>query len=145
MSPSLLEITENLKKSKLKVTPQRLAVLECIYKLGGHPTTENIIHYIRKNHPGIASGTVYKVLDTLVEKNLIQRVKTGKDIMRYDGILERHHHLFCNETETIKDYFDEELDNLLDSYFKKKNIQNFRIEEIMLQISGKFFNDSKNI
>jgi Fur family peroxide stress response transcriptional regulator len=144
MNPSLQEITENLKKSGLKVTPQRLAVLECIYKLGGHPTTENIIHYIRKNHPRIASGTVYKVLDTLVDKNLIQRVKTGKDIMRYDGILERHHHLFCIETETIKDYFDEELDNLLDAYFETKKIQNFQIDEIKLQISGKFITYPEN-
>ena len=43
----------------------------------------------------------------------------------------------------IKDYIDEELDKILKDYFQKKKINNFKIEEITLQIKGKFINYKK--
>ncbi|MCF6333299.1 MAG: transcriptional repressor [Draconibacterium sp.] len=132
------DIKNKLTESGLKVTPQRMAILEAINSLENHPTAENIIEYIRRIHPNIATGTVYKVIGTLVAKRLIRKVKTDKDIMRYDGIMERHHHLYCSESDLIKDYFDEELDNVLKDYFKKKNLSGFKIEDIVLQIKGKF-------
>jgi Fur family transcriptional regulator, peroxide stress response regulator len=122
----------------LKVTPQRVVILEAIYKLNNHPTAENIIEYIRELHPNIATGTVYKVLETLVKKGLVKKVTTEKDIMRYDGIIENHHHLYCTECEIIEDYFDDELDKLLHNHFKNKNIKDFKIEDIVLQIRGTF-------
>ncbi len=125
-------------ESKLKVTPQRLAVLEAILKLNNHPTAENIIDFIRKAHPNIATGTVYQVLDVLTEKNIIKRVKTDKDVMRYDGIMDKHHHLYCAESDRIEDFFDEKLNSLIENYFKKKKIPNFKINDIKLQIIGKF-------
>ena len=126
----------------MKITPQRLAILEAVHELGDHPTAEKIIEHIRESHPNIASGTVYKVLDVLVENKLIRRVKTEKDVMRYDGILEEHHHLYCSDSERIEDYRDDQLDELLRQYFENKKIPGFRIEEIRLQIKGRF-NKSK--
>ena len=134
------EIRNKLSDKGLKVTPQRLAILDAIYSLGSHPTAENIIEYIRQNNPNIASGTVYKVLDTLIDNKLIKKVYTDKDVMRYDGILEKHHHLYCTENDIIEDYVDEELDNLLREYFKDHRIKNFHITEFALQIKGKFKN-----
>lgn len=131
-------IKEKLIECGLKITPQRIAILEAIYILNNHPTTENIITYIRKIHPNIASGTVYKVLDTLVENKIVKKIKTEKDIMRYDGILDQHHHLFSSESDRIEDYSDDKLDKLLEEYFKKKKIRGFKVEEIKLQINGRF-------
>jgi len=72
------ETRNKLVEKGLKITPQRIAILEAIIKLNNHPTAENIIEYIRKNHPNIATATVYKVLDALVENGLIKKVKTEK-------------------------------------------------------------------
>lgn len=137
------ENIHRLKEAGLKVTPQRLAVLDAIDQLDPHPTADRIIEFIRKMHPGIATGTAYNVLSVLVDKKLIRRVKTEKDIMHYDGILENHHHLYCMDSDRIEDYVDEELDTLLANYFKKKNIPDFRIEEIKLQINGAFIKQTK--
>jgi len=76
------QIKDKLKVAGLKITPQRIAILEAVYKLDNHPTAENIIEYIRNMHPGIATGTVYKILDTLEGNNLIKKVKSERDIMR---------------------------------------------------------------
>lgn len=142
MTNTIQEITARLKQKGLKVTPQRLAILEAVYDLGNHPTAENIIEFIRNAHPGVATGTVYNVLDVLVENGLIRRVKTDRDAMRYDGILEKHHHLYCAETERIEDYYDEDLDNLLRDHFRRKGIPDFEITEIVLQIKGNFNSDN---
>lgn len=133
----------DLKNSNLKVTPQRVAVLEALNKLKDHPTADKIKEYVVKNHPNIAVGTIYKTLETFVEKGLVKKVKTEKDVMRYDAILENHHHLYCEDTERIEDFFDDELDNMIDNYFHKKKIPNFKVKDIKLQIIGTF-NNKKN-
>ena len=99
------EVKNKLVEKGLKITPQRIAILEAIIKLNNHPTAENIIEYIRKNHPNIATATVYKVLDALVENGLIKKVKTEKDVMRYDAFLEKHHHLYSSEYKA-SDYWE---------------------------------------
>lgn len=131
-------IRAKLAHKGLKVTPQRMAILEAVMAMHNHPTAEQIISYIKNNHPNIAVGTVYKVLDTLVENQLLVRVKSDKDIMRYDAELSNHHHLYCAETDRIEDYKDEKLNTLIFEYFKKKKIKDFKIRDIKLQITGEF-------
>ncbi len=138
MKFSIEDIRNKLSEKGLKVTPQRLAILDAIYKLGNHPTADNIIDYIRQSNPNIASGTVYKVLVTLIEHKLVKKVTSDKDVMRYDGIMENHHHLYCSECDSIEDYVDEELDNLLNEYFKGIKINGFQVNEFVLQIKGTF-------
>ncbi len=133
----MIDIKNKLSEKGLKITPQRLSILEAIYNIN-HPTADDIIKYIRQKHSNIATGTVYKVLDTFVQKGLIKKITTDKDVIRYDGLLIHHHHLHSSEDILIKDYIDEELDKTLKDYFQKKKINDFKIEEITLQIKGKF-------
>ena len=135
---NLTEIRNTLTGKNLKVTPQRIAILEAIFSLGNHPSADNIIEYIRINHPNIATGTVYKVLDTFVLHGLTNRVRTERDVMRYDAVMESHHHLYCSDSDRIEDYLDEDLNSLLEEYFRKKNIPGFKIEDLKLQIIGRF-------
>jgi len=135
----MVDIKNKLSEKGLKITPQRLSILEAIYNIN-HPTADDIIKYIRQKHSNIATGTVYKVLDTFVQKRLIKKITTDKDVIRYDGLLIHHHHLHSSEDILIKDYIDEELDKILKNYFQKKKINDFEIEDITLQIKGKFNN-----
>lgn len=132
------DISVKLIEKGLKVTPQRIAILEAIIKLNNHPTAENIVEFIRQNHPNISVATVYKVLDAFVENQLIKRVTTEKDVMRYDAIMEKHHHIYCSDSDRIEDFVDEELNELLSKYFENKQIHGFKIEDIKLQIIGKY-------
>ncbi len=125
-------------EKELKITPQRMAVLDALSHLKNHPTADNIIEFIKTNHPNIAIGTVYKTLETFVEIGITKKVKTEKDVMRYDSILENHHHLYAADTEYIEDYFDDELDKMIEKYFQRKRIPNFIVEDVKVQIIGKF-------
>jgi Fur family peroxide stress response transcriptional regulator len=139
----ITQIRNKLIEKGLKVTPQRIAILEAIIKLNNHPTAENIIDYIRNNYPNIATATVYKVLDALVANELIKKVKTERDVMRYDAVMESHHHLYCSESDRIEDFVDTELNEIIEKYFEKKKIPDFKIEDVKLQIIGKFLKDNK--
>lgn len=132
------QFREKLKEAGLKVTPQRIAIFEAVVALKNHPTAENIIDYIKINHPNISVGTVYKVLHSLVENGLLNKVKNDTDTMRYDAILHQHHHLYCTETKRIEDFTDPNLDRLINEYFEKKEIKSFTIKNITLQITGEF-------
>lgn len=134
---SYQEIKDQISGYGLKVTPQRMAVYEALLKLNGHPSAEEIYEYVIDHHPTISLGTIYKTLETFVEKGLIKRVKTSNDSMRYDPVLQKHHHLYCSDTGRILDYYDDELQQLLEAYFQKKGINNFEIEDFKLQIQGK--------
>ncbi|MCD4833217.1 MAG: transcriptional repressor [Bacteroidales bacterium] len=134
------EIRDILIDKGLKVTPQRLAVLEAVIELGNHPSAEKVIEFIKSNHPNIAVGTVYKTLETYVEKGIVKKVKTDRDIMRYDAVLDKHHHLYCLESDKIEDYYDDDLNKIIEDYFEKNEIKNFKIEDIKLQIIGNFLN-----
>ena len=138
MKISTTEFRKRLSEKGLRVTPQRINILEAVYLLDNHPTVENISDYIRESHPNIATGTIYNVLETLVKNNLIKKVKTDADIMRYDGIVENHHHLYCTECDIIEDYVDTELDEILTNHFKNKKFKGFKIDDIVLQIRGTF-------
>lgn len=131
-------IIDKLKEKGLKVTPQRMAIYEAVVKLNNHPSAEEIIEYIKADHPHISVATVYKVLESFVENNLLKRVKTERDSMRYDAILSDHHHLYWTQSERIEDFEDEELTRLIKEHLKNKKIKNFKIQNIQLLITGKF-------
>ncbi|MBW8324401.1 MAG: transcriptional repressor [Prolixibacteraceae bacterium] len=138
----LSEARNKLIEKGLRITPQRLAIFEAILKLNNHPTADDIAASIKQDNPNIATGTVYKVLESLVENGLIKKVKTEKDVMRYDAILENHHHLYCAESDRIADYYNEEINNLLTDYFRQHAIPDFKIGDIKLQIIGQFLNET---
>lgn len=134
------KISQLLKNANLRITPQRMAVLEAFFTIKNHPNAEKIIQYVQKENSNIAVGTIYKVIDILVQKEIISLVKTDKGTMRYDEVREHHHHLVSETSDKIEDYYDEELDKLLLEYFSKKKIDNFSIEKIKLEITGDFNN-----
>lgn len=127
-----------LKEKGLKVTPQRISILDAVHQLDNHPTAENITTEIRRRNPRIATGTVYNVLETLVAYGIIRKVKTDRDVMRYDGLCDNHHHLYCTTCDLIEDYHDEDLDRLLRDYFSGKILEGFEVEDFVLQIRGRF-------
>jgi len=141
MMDNKLNIRYKLKSSGLKATIQRVKVLETLCSLNSHPTAETIIKLVREDDPNIGVGTVYKILDALVNKGLIKKVKTENGVIRYDGTVLPHHHLYSPEREQIGDYYNEELDKILKDFFEKNKIKDFSVESVTVNINGSFIQD----
>ncbi len=127
-----------LKDANLRVTPQRITVLEAISQINNHPSADDISRIMQNNHPNIALGTIYNILDSFTSAGILTRVKTDKGSMLYDMVSDKHHHLYGSNSDRIEDYYDDDLDHLLEEYFNNKNIKGFDIEEIKVQVVGKF-------
>jgi Fur family peroxide stress response transcriptional regulator len=138
------QIRDSIVEAGLKVTPQRVLVLRSIYEMGSHPSADEVIAYIRRTNPHMGTGTVYNILEVFADRGVVRRVKTEKGILRYDAVSEKHHHLYCTDTEKIEDYHDSELTKILEEYFSKRQIQGFEIEDLNLHIIGKFNHNQKN-
>lgn len=136
-------LRNRISSAGLKVTPQRLEVLNALCDMGTHPSADQLLEFIRRENPHMGTGTVYNILETFSEKGIVKRVKTEEGILRYDAIEEKHHHIYCTDTDKIEDYYDPELSQFLADYFKRRAIQGFDIKDIDLHIIGKYYNNQK--
>lgn len=70
------------------------------------------IHAALGEQVGLAS--VYRVLDTLVEHGLVQRVDVGDGIVRYEPMrADHHHHLVCGECGKVERFADPQLERAI--------------------------------
>lgn len=70
------------------------------------------IHGALGSKVGLAS--VYRVLDTLVELGLVQRVDVGDGIVRYEPMrADHHHHLVCDECGKVERFADQRLERAI--------------------------------
>ena len=131
------DLEKLIRDAGLKVTPQRINVLYLLYT-SNHPTAEYLIDKIKEKYSSTSSGTIYHILDVFTEKGLVRKVDTRKGVMRYDAILENHHHLYEEETDRIEDYFDDELFELIKDYLESKPVEGFNLTDVKVKLIGKF-------
>ena len=135
-TPTTEEIIREFREKGLRVTTPRIAVYKAILS-SSHPDAETILRQLKEEHPHITSATVYNNLETLEKVGLIRKVLTEKGSMKYDGVMEEHHHLLDTTKDEIVDYFDPELTTMLNEYFRKRSLKDFEVSRITVQVIGK--------
>lgn len=124
-------ITNKLNKVSLKSTFQREKILDYIVSGKEHPTADMIYKYMLKISPCISKTTVYNTVKSLSEAKLIKSIKfTGKDEIRYDGIVDAHHHFICEKCGKIYDL------GITCRHFDKKNIDGHDINNVYAYFTG---------
>jgi Fur family peroxide stress response transcriptional regulator len=141
----LNQIREIIAGAGLKATHQRLVILESVIKNHSHPNVDQIYNAIQVDNPSISKGTVYKTLETLANSGLLSKVSSIDGHMRYDPRIDNHGHIYCANTKEIIDYYDEDLNELIIAFFKKKKVNNLKIKNITLQINGDKINLEKEV
>lgn len=94
---------EKYRINGLKLTPQRLAILEYLDGNKAHPSAEDIYDVVRKKYPMMSFATVYKTLETLKQKGSIQELTIDSERRRYDPDTTQHHHLICVKCKKVLD------------------------------------------
>ena len=77
-------------------------ILAAVTELQRHPTAEQVFLEMKREHPSIALGTVYKHLNGLAEEGRLLRITEPGSPDRYDRT-ERHDHLICSWCGRITD------------------------------------------
>lgn len=92
-------------------TIQKELVLKAVQDLRSHVTAEEVYEFIRKSHPSIGKGTVYRNLGILTEEGAIRRVEVPNGPDRFDFTLKKHYHVQCVKCGNI---FDVDMDEMTD-------------------------------
>lgn len=97
----------------MRITKQKRLVLEIINNSHNHLNAEEVYNECRKTISNISLGTVYRILNQLVENQLIKRLKV-QECDRFDSLHKKHSHFICKKCSSIYDIFNDiiDLDNV---------------------------------
>ena len=86
----------------MRNTKQNSLVLDIVNNSYNHPTAYDVYLECIKVMPNISLGTVYRNLNKLVGKRLIQRFELKDNIVRYDKNVS-HDHFICSKCNKVID------------------------------------------
>ena len=102
------DISKYIVEHGVKVSFQRMKILEYFVKFGGHPNVNDIYNYVIKEIPTLSKTTVYNTLNLFAKHDLIDIVTIEDNEVRYDFAPCIHGHFKCENCGTIADVnFDE--------------------------------------
>ena len=113
-------------------TLQRQIINEAVEALGIHPTAEQVVEFVSKNHPGIGRATVYRNLNSLAESEEIVRISNFSGTTHYDHNCSKHYHFMCNNCKKIFDV-DYSISNICSNF---QNNHGFDITDYNLSFNG---------
>jgi Fur family ferric uptake transcriptional regulator len=91
-----------LRRLGVRVTPQRLLVLEALAALGGHVTADAVLQWAAERYPALNLATVYRTLDLLISLGLVAQTDLGSGVTHYELVGESpHHHLVCERCGAV--------------------------------------------
>lgn len=131
----MLQLKSEIQKSGLKATPQRIAILGAMHKLG-HASADMVAERLRDVFPSLTVATIYNVLESFLAKGLVVRRFSSNNKMYFDVNTHAHAHLYFVDDNHYSDYDDNELIELVNDYLKNKTIPNFKAKSIDIQIVG---------
>jgi Fur family transcriptional regulator, stress-responsive regulator len=89
-------VEQRLKQAKLRLTAQRLAVLEAVGGPGMHQDAETIVLAAKAKVNSLSRQAVYDNLNALVAAGIIRRIEpAGRPALYESRVDDNHHHLIC--------------------------------------------------
>ena len=98
-------IIAQLKERGLKVTPQRMAIIEVLIEQRNlHPGARLVYEEAKKKKKSLSLSTAYATLNDLSRHGIIKTLQFDRMENRYEGNLEEHLNLICAHCGKIIDY-----------------------------------------
>jgi len=94
-----------VRKAGLKLTPQRMAIVQELAADETHPTAQDIFDRLRPTLPTMSFATVYNTLDALSRAGLCAALSLSPGSGRFDPNMVPHNHAVCDGCGAIRDVF----------------------------------------
>lgn len=118
MKPQIEKLVLSLREGGFRITPQRVAIVEYIMKTEQHPSAEQIYQIVKKDYPMVSLSTVYKTLDLLRKKRLVNEIEVNGE-SRFDANTGQHLNLVCMNCGRIEDVDEESILKIQSKIAKK--------------------------
>ena len=136
MKNTMEKYLQALKRQRLKITPQRRAVIAFLLRRKTHASPYDVYAGVKKNIPRLGLPTIYRILEEMRGIGLLTQVLSPDRRLYYSLCAhpEKHHHHFtCRKCRRVEEVG---FCNFKDiSRFIEKNIQG-KVESHLLQIEG---------
>ena len=130
MDPSFEELKKEIKNKGIKLSHQRLKVLEYLYHNQNHPTVDEIFTDLQKEIPTLSKTTVYNTLKVLAGAGSVRVITIEDNEARYDIVVENHGHFKCESCGAIYNFrIDIDL-------FISEDLKKFKIDEKNVYFKG---------
>lgn len=93
-------------------TIQREIVYKTVTSMHDHPSADTVYEAVHREYPGIARATVFRILRSLAEQGMVQRVCLSVSADRYDFTLTPHAHAVCRVCGKVTDAPDDGCDSM---------------------------------
>ena len=91
------------RRSDIRLTPQRIAILDVLRSTESHPDASWVYDEVRKRMPHISLATVYRNLTRLAEAGLIAKLELEGQVSRWDARTQAHSHIICSRCGRVVD------------------------------------------
>lgn len=123
-----------IRQMGLKVTQQRMAILESLSAGRAHVTAQEVFETVNAKYPEIGFATVYRFLRKMAEQSMMTEVRMGGLPARYELTPRRHHdHLTCVQCGQIVEFESPQIETLQEQVAKAHN---FRLTHHVLELYG---------
>jgi Fur family transcriptional regulator, peroxide stress response regulator len=127
----MITYTNLLKEYDLKVTPQRVAIVEELYT-NGHMNIDDLYKKLLSKFPSVSLATIYKNINAMVEKVFLSEVKIPNSKSVYELIKTEHAHLVCSNCGSIEDI----ILNSSSLLSEVSTLSSFKIDSTNIVLSG---------
>jgi Fur family ferric uptake transcriptional regulator len=124
---------ELLRSQGMRMTPQRIAIVDEIMSSSGYLTPLRVIQRVQARVPGVSAATVYRTLERLEEVGVLAHVHLESGVGYHQVAETQHAHLICSECGTEQEIPNQVLQRLERSL---ERAQGFRPDFSHHPISG---------
>jgi Fur family peroxide stress response transcriptional regulator len=107
----LEDLVSSLREEGFRITPQRIAIVDYLLKTVDHPSADRIHKVIQRKYPMVSLSTIYKTLELLKEKRLVNEIEVDGET-RFDADTDEHINLVCMNCGKIDDVNEDVLKNI---------------------------------
>ncbi|SFP56413.1 peroxide-responsive transcriptional repressor PerR [Salibacterium halotolerans] len=129
----LQEAVSTLKNTKVRMTPQRHAILEYLYETMNHPTADDIYKALESKFPNMSVATVYNNLRVFKNVGIVKELTYGDSSSRFDCVTTEHYHIICSDCGKIVDFHYPGLDEV---ETLAEQVTGFQVHDHRMEIYG---------
>lgn len=122
-------IIEILKGKNIRISKQRILILDYLMTHPIHPTAEEIFNDLKSEDPAISQATIYNNLNLFVKHKLVKELDFNMTSKRYEFYKKSHAHFICEVCGNIEDVEVNEVDY-------EKSLSMYQIDNVEVTFRG---------